>query len=326
MPHLRFPEIDGQRGFATTSQLLAAGWTYSALSHLVATTGSRVLPRVYLPHQSHVAADDITVAGWLWAGHDTALTGTRALARHGLALTAFSPITRFLTRRNGRNRETIHGMELRRTRRAPRASVRDDVAVAPVERALVDAARYKEASARDITGWTIAALQRRLTTLDRLDAEVTASGWIGLGAVTDGCAAFRRGAWSLPEATLGTLVAEDPRFPRMLPNPRLEDESGVLIGRPDGYFEEEGVVVQVHSRAFHDGEAPDGRDRWNATVQADNRYTAVGLAVIGVTPTALAESPTRFLDELAATLVTHRGRAPKGVRVVLDAPPGDKSG
>ena len=68
MPHPRVPEIDGQRGFATTSQLLAAGWTYSALSHLVAATGSRVLPRVYLPHQSHVAADDITVAGWLWAG------------------------------------------------------------------------------------------------------------------------------------------------------------------------------------------------------------------------------------------------------------------
>ena len=310
-----FPQIPGQRGLATTPQLLEHGWTYSTLSHLVATTGRRVLPRVYLPHRLPVEPDDIILAGWLWAGRDTVLTGARALARHGLSIDSFDPITRFLTGRDGRNREGNLGMEVRRTRRLPRGSVRGDLVVSPVERALVDAARYKEAPPRDLEGWTISALQKRLTTPDRLDAEVTASGWLGLAPVTAGCAAFRRGAWSVPEASLIDLVEQDARLPRMVANRRLWDRSGRLIGRPDGYFVDVGVAVQVHSRRFHDGPDAEGRDRWVTTVEGDTMFARHGIVVTGVTPTTLASDPSRFLDALVDVVNAHGGRPAPTVKV-----------
>lgn len=315
MPSLTFPDIPGQRGLATTRQLRAHGWTYSALSHLVATSGQRVLPRVYLPHRLTVPDDDLVVAGWLWAGDNTLLTGTRALARHGLTIPRPGPITRFLTQRDGRNREGNLGMELRRTRRLPTGLVRDEVGVVPIERALVDAARYKEASPRDLTGWTIAALQQRKTSPDRVDAEITASGWLGLTAVGQGVSAFRRGAWSVPEATLIDRITEDARFPHMVANCRLRDTSGRLIGRPDGYFPDEGVALQVHSQEFHTGRTPDGRDRWSLTVEGDGHYTQYGIVVVGVTPQTLANGPDAFLEGLLLTLAANRGRRPAGVLI-----------
>lgn len=312
-----FPDIPGQRGLATSWQLRQHGWSYSAMSSLVSGPGQRVLPRVYLPHRQPVDDDDLIVAGWLWAGRDTILTGAGALARHGIDIGKPGPITRYLTKRDARNREANHGMELRRSRRLPRGIVRNDVPTVPVERALVDAARFKEASPGTLTGWTMTALQKKLTLPDRVDAEVTASGWLGLGAITRGCTAFRRGAWSVPEATLIQLVEEDERFPRMLANPRLEDAvTHQFVGIPDGYFPEEGVAVQVHSRQFHEGEDEDGHDRWASTVETDNTYAPYGIPVVGVVPKTLVTVPDRFLDNLAATLAAHRGREPRRVRVV----------
>lgn len=315
MTHTMFPQIPDQRGLATTAQLRAHGWSSSALSHLVATSGQRVLPTVYLPHRLTIDVDDRVVAGWLWAGPSTVLTGTHALARYGIDVGSPRPITRFLTGRDARNREGCHGMELRRTRRMPQAVVRDSVPVVPVERALVDAARYKEAPARDLTGWAISVLQRRMTSPDRLDAEITASGWVNLGALSAGCAAFRRGAWSRPEAAVWRLVEDAEDLPYMFANPQLLDAGGRLIGVPDGYFADEGVVVQVHSRQFHDGLAPDGTDQWASTVESDTRFARHGLVVVGVTPATLTERPDRFVASLSATLAANHGRAPRGVHI-----------
>lgn len=320
MAHLRFPDIPGQRGLATAAQLRAHGWTYSALSHLVATSGQRILPRVYLPHHGRIPDDDLIVAGWLWAGTDTLLTGAAALVRHGVKIPRPGPITRFLTRRDGRNREGNLGMELRRTRRLPTGPIRNDVRVVSVERALVDAGRYKEASARDLKGWAMAALQNNLTTPDRLDAEITASGWQGLAALSAGCKAFRRGSWSPPEATLFDLIEADERFPQMLANPRLVDDDDNLIGCPDGYFPDEGVVLQVHSKQFHRDPDHDGKDPWPETVEADNDYQRYGLVVVGVTPTSIDFRPVTVLDTLYDTLLANRGRAITGVHVQVRDP------
>src|SRR5690606_25256309 len=79
---------------------------------------------------------------------------------------------------------------------------------------------------------------------------------------------------------------------------RLETAEGQLIGTPDGYFEEAGVAVQVHSRTHHQGIDDQGQDRWGRTVEKDSDFVAVGVRVIGVTPWTLYSRPGWFLARL----------------------------
>ncbi|MFT3877391.1 MAG: hypothetical protein QM708_13360 [Propioniciclava sp.] len=61
----------------------------------------------------------------------------------------------------------------------------------------------------------------------------------------------------------------------MLANPTLTTTDGRRIGIPDGYFPDAGVVVQVHSRVFHDGVDADGHDRLAVTLERDLVYQSM---------------------------------------------------
>lgn len=83
---------------------------------------------------------------------------------------------------------------------------------------------------------------------------------------------------------------------------------GVLIGVPDAYLPVHGVAIMVHSRAFHDGFSDDGRDQWEATIEADSAYEARGIALAAVAPTALRDHPDRFLARLDRVVAAQHGR------------------
>jgi len=163
-----------------------------------------------------------------------------------------------------------------------------------------------EFGAADLRGLTLAVLQGRLTTPDRLDHELLAGGTAGVAALRAGVVAYRSGAWSPPEAILVDAVARRPDLPPMLANPTLRTPDDVLIGVPDGFFPEVGVVVQVHSKEHHTGLDAAGAGRWAATVEHDHDFQRHGLAVVGVTPETLRDSLEHFLDSLAAIIARRR--------------------
>lgn len=103
-------------------------------------------------------------------------------------------------------------------------------------------------------------------------------------------------------------------------NHTLRDDAGLRVGIPDAYLPSVGVAVQVHSRRYHDGWDREGNDLWSHTVQRDNAYTAVGIAVIGVTPTALRDTSGTFLAQLAQTVAQRAGMPLPGV--TLECPDG----
>lgn len=310
-----FPFIEGQRGLATVRQLNRAGWTASAIAHLAATSGRRVFPSVYASHRGPLVRDDRLVAASLWAGPDAVLTGGWALARHGLDLPREPGVTRFLVPPTRRTRSGPYGVVTSRSTVEVRSVVRNDVAVAVVERALADAGRYHEFPSGELEALTLSALQRRLTTPDRLDDTLVLRGPQGVGGVARGLLAFRRGAWSVPEAILADAVAHRRDLPVMLANPVLTTRAGVRIGIPDGYFVEAGVAVQVHSRTYHSGPDGRGRNRWEATVERDQEYQRHGIVVVPVTPATLRDGLSGFLDSLAAVVRQHSGRRPLDVVV-----------
>lgn len=307
-----FPMIPGQRGLATAAQLARAGWSPDAVRHLARTRGRRVAWSVYSCHPRPLDDDDWLVAGWLWAGQDSVLTGARALSRRGIDVSRLAP-PRFLVPATRRRRLGPRSAVTVRTRRLPTGTLRRDVPVAPLERALVDAAVFRELPLRELRALTIAVLQNSQTTADRLEDEVEASRRHGGGPIRESIAAFRAGAWSAPEALLIDTVRAHPELPMMLANPRLETASGELIGTPDGYFQDSGVAVQVHSRAHHTGIDASGGDLWVATVENDSRYQRHGIVVVQVIPELLERDPAQVVAMIAAVVTAHRGRVLPGV-------------
>lgn len=301
----RFPETQGQCGLATALQLKRAGATPDALAHLAAT-GRRGVRGVYAPTKGPWTADVLLRAGLLWAGPQAAPTGGRPLALHGVELPRAPVATRFLVPVSHRSRRSARGYITVRTRAMPATVVRGGVQVVSLERALVDAGRYAEFTRAELKGLTLAVLQRRLSTDDRLATEIE-GGWnAAVPGIREGVLAHRAGAWSVPEAALQAAVERCADLPPMLANPRRETLAGEFIGVPDGFFPDAGVVVQVHSRAHHDGVDVDGHDQWAATVERDNEYTCRGLVVVPVTPETIRDRLDAYLEGLV-TIVDGRG-------------------
>ena len=254
-------------------------------------------------------------AGALWAGSEATLTSTWALRLYGMEVRREPPVTRFLVPVSRRARVSARGFTTHRARRLPASVTREDVLVVPVERALADAARWGDILTTELRALTISILQRRLSTPDRIGAELERNGVDGTGAISEGVTAYRQGAWSMPESTLITAVREARDLPEMLSNAVLETSDGTWIGRPDGYFVDAGVVVQVHSKTYHSGTDERGHDRWSTTVEKDNVYTRHELVVVPVTPETLDLRLDKFISELTSIVDARRGKAPVGVRV-----------
>ena len=242
----------------------------------------------------------------LWAGESALLTGLAGLTAHGLGRPFTQPAIRFLVFAPSWVRSAGVASLVRTTRPLPEATKVGLLSVAPPARCLLDAARYREASPQRLRGLTIKALQKRLLTRSEVLAEIRGGRRNHTKAVRDGVADFGQGAWSLPEAWCRELVVQCD-LPPMLPNPRLTTLAGDFIGRPDGYFPDAGVAVQVHSREFHDGEDADGVDLWARTVAHDADYAAHGILVVGVAPSDLREMPGRFIRQLRGAIESRRG-------------------
>lgn len=265
-----FPDVAGQRGLATVAQLIEAGWTASALRHARATAWQEPKPRVVTPHRGPLDADTRLVAAGLWASTDAVLTGSVALNRLGLQTGPLREATVVIpekgrARRHGQTRTV-------RSTRAPEVAARvGPVTVAAAARAVTDAAVYEQRGAHDLEHLTISVLQRGLTTPAALESELwerprarVAPVWKGLDGFAGG------GAWSRPEVTLRAEIEGAGGFPPLLTNCRLVSTTdGTVIGVPDGYIEEAGVAIQVHSRQHHQGLDDEGGDRWARTVERD---------------------------------------------------------
>lgn len=303
-----FPQLHGQRGLATSAQLRDEGWTADALRHTRGRTTQLIFPRVYAPHLGPLTTEDRLVAAFLWAGEHAVLTGRVALERHGLNI-ASGGTCLFLVPTTHRARQTAGVATIRTTRAVTVATFRDCVPITDVARALCDAGVYQDLRGDELRATTIAVLQRRLTHPERLRAELAERPTNGLRPVFAALEEFSAGAWSLPEATLGRLVAGDAELPAYVMNVELRSlETDEFLGCPDGYFPSCGVALQVHSRAHHSGHDEQGRDRWSATVEKDSKLIEANVIVMPITPNSIDRQPERVLARIRRVVAKSSGR------------------
>lgn len=316
--------LDRQHGLATRRQLLDAGLTRSAVSWRLGRSWQSVLPGVIATDRGEVTGPRRLVASLLYAGPEAALSGSTAARWYG--------VTRVPER--GPVHVVVPGSHRTRTvgfAAIHRSAVIDaggrtagGIRLVSPGRAVVEAAR---AAPWDDHGRAIVieAVQRRICSAAAVMTWNDLLGRRGSAVVRAALEDVQRGAWSLPEADLARVVAGSTRLPRPLANPGLTTLDELRLTSPDLYFDDVGLAVMVHSRAYHAvGEL------WETTVASDSDLVEHGVSVLGVTPTQIAREPHRVLErvERAYAAAKAAGRRPDVVVTPRDplGPAGSPAG
>jgi hypothetical protein len=138
--HLRAAAHDG---VVTARALVALGVPESTVYHRCRDGGpwQRLAPGIILMTTGHPTTGQLVTAALLHGGRDTVLTGLEACRRHGVRRgPAPQPPLHVLVPHDRQVRSAAH-IQVERSRRMPAAVVRGGVPLAPVPRAVIDAAR-----------------------------------------------------------------------------------------------------------------------------------------------------------------------------------------
>lgn len=267
----------------------------------------RLLPGIYLIVTGQPAHEQLQTAALLFAGPTSVITGTTALRHYQIR--APERLIHLLVPA-GRQCASRSFVAIHRTWLMPRA-VTQDLALryASPARAVADAVRGL-ADRSLVRAVVASAVQRGRCSIRELAAELAAGPVRGSGLFRSVLAEVADGIRSPAEADFRSLIRRS-ALPRPLFNPSLY-VGGTLLARPDAWWPDHGVAVEIDSREWHF--APDD---WEATMRRDSRLTAAGIRVLHVSPRQLRTEPDRIVRDIAAAL--RIGRPPAGVVTVQAA-------
>ncbi len=144
------------------------------------------------------------------------------------------------------------------------------------------------------------SVQRRLTTPDRLAAQLESCRRNGSGRARIAIADVTAGCWSAPECEFRDVILSSRVLPEPQWNTPLPDLPDVS---PDGWWWEARLVAEVDSSEYHDvGLGPEQTKRRYA------RMVAAGWTVIPIAPLHIRREPRALLRELEAAYRAGLGR------------------
>ena len=289
-----------QHGVVTRQQCLEAGLHSTSLVRATRPGGAwqRIHPGVYAVFTGPLGAPQLLSAALLLAGPSAQLTGLTALALFGCVCLPTDPRVHVLVPASVRHRPQP-GIRLHRTGSLPRAWHRDGWPVTPPDRAAVLAAGQTR-SLRQVRAMLAEVVQRRLTTVERLEA--------ALGPGPSGSRLARRvvadlaaGCRSAPEMELRALLVRRPRLARgALWNHRIRLAGSWVVA--DVCWPQARLVVEVDSVEHHGfGDRPEYTSRRRAAL------VAAGWTVLSVSPRRIREEPSAVLAEIEAVLARAGG-------------------
>ena len=295
-----------QDGLFTRSQARAAGLTDNAIQHRSGLTIARVLPTVFAvtsgPLSNRQRLRAAVLYGRAGGQRDVAiLGGLAACALHGLKA-AGQPETVQLLLPAARRLADQSFVAVRRTQSFGPTWRVNGLPVCSPARAVVDAARRK-LSLDDVRALAAECIQKRKATTDQVAAELHAGASAGSLLLRLVLAEVADGVHSVAEAQLRRLLRSTD-----LPQPRwnadLKDAGGKFVARPDAFWAEAGLIVEVQSREWH--LSPQD---WGATMRRTNRLSRLGYDVQQVAPSRISSEPTVVLDEIRAAYAAGLARA-----------------
>ena len=294
--------LERQLDVITRQQALTAGLTRHALGHRLRPGGPwRVLlPGVYLAMTGTPTTLQQEMAAMLYAGSGSVITGTAALRCHHIRGVSSDLVDVLVPA--ARKRSDAAFVRLHRTTRMPGRTWR----VGPLRytllpRAVADAVRGLT-SLRDVRAVVADAVQRGDCQVLDLVAELTAGPNAGSALFREVLTDVADGIRSAAEGDLKDLLARS-GLPMPLFNASLYDGGGAFVARPDAWWADLGVAVEVDSREWH--MSPDDHAK---TLARGRRMAKYQIIVLRITPKQIRSEPAEVIGDIRDALEGARGR------------------
>jgi hypothetical protein len=285
--------IAKQSAVVTRAQALRGGLSHHAVSHRLRAGGpwQPLLPGVYLTVTGKPTQRQREIAAVMYGGTYAVITGLAAVRHHRMPGPETDAVDLLVPAR--RQCRSVSYVVVHRTTRMPKLVMGPpEVSYALPARAVADAARWLT-ELREVRALVAGAVQSRRCTLDELAEELREGPRqdsrlfrVVLSEVADG-------VLSAPEAELRELIIKA-GLPLPLFNPWLYLADGTFIGRPDAWWPEAGVAVEVDSKRWHFWEAD-----WERTMDRHTDLGQYSIVSLHFTPHKIRTEPKTVMDKMA---------------------------
>ncbi|SHM73406.1 type IV toxin-antitoxin system AbiEi family antitoxin domain-containing protein [Cryptosporangium aurantiacum] len=301
-----------QHGLILRSQAHALGITDDTIKwRLNRGHWRRVFPGLYATFSGAPTDEQRMIAASLHGGADAQVTGVAALRWHGLRYLPDDERVHILIPNGPRRTSRGFVVAARTNRPDPRPFRRPPLEICSLARAGADAARAGYCR-RDVRAFLSEMVQRRLTTVSRLDEEWRAGPRQGSKLLGSVLGELRDGVRSAPEAEFRDLLRTSTILPPIVWNPTLVAADGRRLPRPDGWLEDVGIALETDSDEHHTSPADVRRTR-----ERHNRLAAHGVLTMHFSPRDIRATPQEVLRTIEDAYL-RRPRGFTGVRAVDD--------
>ena len=243
----------------------------------------------------------------LYAGNGSVITGSAALRCHNLR-SASSDLVDVLVPATRQRRDSAF-VRLHRTARMPeRIWQLGPLRYAPPARAVADAARGLT-SLQDVRAIVADAVQRDRCKIPELRAELATGPNIGSALLREALTDVADGIRSAAEGDLKDLLARS-NLPMPLFNATVF-AGNTFVAKPDAWWPEFGLAVEVDSREWH--MSPRDHER---TLERQRRMGTYGIVVLPFTPRQIRTQSAQVIAQIRDALHSARGRPPLSLRTI----------
>ncbi len=297
-----------QRGIARRDQLTARGVTRAQLRWRLDRQWRVVLPGVIAAFTGTLDPQQRLIAASLFAGPDAVVTSTTAARWRGLRIATGADTIQLAVPADRYARSTASVRVRRTVHPDPHPWHRGALAIASPGRAVADAARDAFGE-REATPLVIEAVQRGMVSIPVLERELELGPRAGSRLLRAGIRAAQTAAWSVPEHDLLGLVRCSGVLPQVWVNPELIAADGTRLPRPDLWFDDVALAIQVHSWLHHAR-----HEDWEGTIMRDGIFAEYGVPTLGFTPRRIDLAPEWVLARIEKVYATLQGSARPDVR------------
>jgi very-short-patch-repair endonuclease len=302
--------LDQQFSVVSRGQLLNLGMKDNAMQWRARADGpwQTLLPGVYLALTGAPNLIQQEMAALLYAGPGSLITGPVALMHHGLRSPGLLETVDILVPAE-RRRNSIGFVRLHRTARIPDRIVSSGpLRIVGAARAVTDTVRLL-ADLRDVRSVVADAVQRNRCAVGDLVSELRGGPIRGSARLRSVLGEVAEGIRSTAEGDLHDLIRAA-RLPTPLFNASLY-VGDTFLARPDAWWPEAGVVVEVDSYEWHLSPADADRTRKRHDVMA-----AAGIIPLHFSPRQIRRDPAEVVRLIKHAVDAGRQRPPLPIRTI----------
>lgn len=292
-------ELERRHQLIRRSTAIAAGVSPGAIAHRTGPRGrwQRVLPGIYATHHGSLTTEQQYAAALLYAGPEALLSGTSVTSLVGLRTAPNTRMVHILIPHTLR-RHSEGFVRISRGIRTPETRRINGFPTVTVARAVVETCRHLT-DIGSVRALIAESVQRHRTTIRAIAEELEAGARQHSALSRRVLAEVADGVRSPAEGAAYRLVhAAD------LPQPIWNRDvflAGQWLARPDAYWPDEAVALEIDSRRWHLGPA-----EWEQTMRRHARLTGAGVVVVHVSPSRVHQDSRGVLRDLSRALAARR--------------------